>query len=159
VNVPANFRHEFALLEPHCAAIQGHSGKGMPMRPHEPLALRRARKLRRQMTHAEALLWIYLRRDRTGARIRRQHPIGPFIADFACLPARLVIEVDGPTHEGDAEVARDRRREGYLRSRGWHVVRVTNQDVYANLNGVLEGISELVRERCAPPREIRAKAE
>jgi very-short-patch-repair endonuclease len=91
-------------------------------------------------------------------RFRRQHPVGPFIADFACISQRLVVEVDGGTHCTEAERAYDGRRETYLRSRGWRILRVTNWDVYHHLNEVMETIGRYVpppprarSERSAPP--------
>ena len=74
------------------------------------------------MTKAEVVLWVNLRSLRPiGARFRRQHPIGPYVADFAHLPTKLVIEVDGATHSTPEEMAHDERRTMYLRARGWHV--------------------------------------
>ena len=93
------------------------------------------------MTEAEVMLWSRLRlKGMHGIHFRRQYPFGPYIADFACVPAKLIIEVDGATHSTDAEVAHDRRRDAYMMQRGWKVVRVTNEDVYRNLDGVLEMI-------------------
>src|SRR5688500_5527669 len=94
------------------------------------------------MTDAEVILWSHLRRGTLPLpRFRRQHPIGPYVADFACIAARLVLEVDGATHWSAAEIAHDRRREDYLRGRNWRVLRVMNTDVYENLDGVLSAIA------------------
>ena len=104
-----------------------------------------AKYLRRRMTDAEVILWSRLRRETVhGKRFRRQHPIGPYIGDFVCVPAWLVVEVDGATHSSDAEQTHDRRRDAYLRDRGWRVFRVTNDDVYKNLDAVLEGIARQI---------------
>jgi very-short-patch-repair endonuclease len=93
------------------------------------------------MTEAEVMLWSRLRlKEMYGAHFRRQHPIGPYIADFACVPLRLVLEVDGSTHYSDEGIAHDRRRDAYMTQRGWTVIRVTNEDVYRNLDGVFEMI-------------------
>jgi very-short-patch-repair endonuclease len=101
-----------------------------------------ARTLRKQMTDAEVILWSYLRRGLlTGLRFRRQHPIGPYVADFAGVSARLVVEIDGDTHFSADEKAYDRSRDAYIRYRGWRVLRVTNMEVYRNLSGVLDIIS------------------
>jgi very-short-patch-repair endonuclease len=70
----------------------------------------------------------------------RQEPTGPFVADFVCREARLVVEVDGATHSTDEEVAHDRRRAAYLASQGYRVVRVGNDDVYQRLDDVLATI-------------------
>ena len=85
-----------------------------------------AKRLRRKMTDAEVILWSRLRRDSVyGARFRRQHPVGRYVADFACVAAWLIVEVDGDTHSSDAEIAHDLERDAYLRDRGWSVFRVT----------------------------------
>jgi very-short-patch-repair endonuclease len=91
------------------------------------------------MTDTEIILWSPLRRDLTaGRRFRRQHPIGPYIADFACILARVVVEVDGGTH---AELEHDRKRDAYPTRHGWTVMRVPNVHVYKHLNEVVESIS------------------
>jgi len=99
------------------------------------------------MTKAEVVLWTYIRRRAlNSARFRRQHPIGAYIADFACCQARLVVEVDGATHSS-TELAYDQRRTKYLRSQGWTVIRVSNIDVYKNMDGVWRTIAASL----APP--------
>lgn len=119
---------------------------GRRFRPKELRAQGFARTLRKQMTDAELILWSQLRRETLpGLRFRRQHPIGPYIADFACVTERLVVEVDGGTHSSAEEVAYDHVRDAYLRRFGWHVFRVTNMDVYRNLNGVIDGIIHCAR--------------
>ena len=106
-----------------------------------------AKRLRREMTDAEIILWSRLRRGAVpGRRFRRQHPIGPYVADFACVPAMLVVEVDGATHSSPAEIRHDRHRDAYMRARGWRVFRVPNEDIYRNLLDVLDAIA-----RFAPP--------
>ena len=92
-------------------------------------------------------MWVHLRRHPTGLCFRRQHPVGPFVADFACIPARLILEIDGATHGTDDELAYDRERDAYLRKRDWRVVRVRNEDVYFDISGVLDRIEQLL-----PPR-------
>lgn len=117
------------------------------MRDPERKTKKRAIELRSRMPNAEVILWSRLRRKSLpGFRFRRQHPIGPYIADFACPLSHLVVEVDGGTHSTDEEIAYDCRRDAYMESRGWRVLRVNNQDVYKNLDSVLESIS-----RFAPP--------
>jgi very-short-patch-repair endonuclease len=107
-----------------------------------------ARTLRRKLTRAETILWSRLRRDQVdGYRFRKQHPVGPYVADFACLIAKLIVEVDGGTHSTDRERAYDRARDTYLRERGWRVLRVWNDDIYKNSDGVLEMICALLREK------------
>jgi primosomal protein N' (replication factor Y) len=104
---------------------------GSPMR-------NRARKLRRNLTDAELALWRELRRTSLGWRFRRQFPIPPYIVDFACVEARLLIEVDGGQHSRPGE---HDRRDRLLRRRGWRILRFWNSDVLQNRTGVLQTIS------------------
>ena len=105
--------------------------------------LSRARTLRRKLTDAETMLWSRVRKDVHGVRFRRQHPIGPYIADFACVRARLVVEIDGATHSTDAEREYDARRDRYMRSRGWYVLRVQNDDIYDGLSDAVDYICSI----------------
>ena len=101
----------------------------------------RARQLRRDQTPAEARLWSRLRgRELDGAKFRRQFPIGPYIADFVCLPARLIIEADGGQH-GD-QTARDEARTRWLESRGYQVLRFWNHDILTDTDTVMNVIAE-----------------
>jgi primosomal protein N' (replication factor Y) len=101
-----------------------------------------SRRLRRKATDAERLLWQRLRSNALGVRFRRQHPIPPFIADFACPSARLVVEVDGSQHGGAADAARD----AALESAGWRVVRFWNNEVLTNTEGVVQRITGVLAE-------------
>ena len=97
-----------------------------------------ARDLRRHMTEPERLLWYFLRARRfAGYKFRRQHPIGPFIADFACVEQRLVVEADGGQH---AESATDPRRTRWLENQGWRVLRFWNDDIMRQTDDVLDEI-------------------
>lgn len=107
----------------------------------DPRAREFAHKMRGELTDAETILWSRLQGRRlNGWRFRRQHPVGPFIADFACARARLIVEVDGATHSSNQERAYDDERTRYLEAQSWSVLRVWNSDVYDNLNGVLNTI-------------------
>jgi very-short-patch-repair endonuclease len=106
---------------------------GLPMRNH-------ARKLRRNMTDTEQVLWRELRRNSLSWRFRRQFPIPPFIVDFACVEARLIVEADGGQHSPSKD--EDARRDTALRSRGWRVLRFWNNDILMNRAGVLQTIAE-----------------
>ncbi|HYG91676.1 MAG TPA: endonuclease domain-containing protein [Azospirillum sp.] len=98
----------------------------------------RARELRTQPTDAERKLWRMLRGSQLGGwRFRRQHPIPPYIADFACLEAKLVVEADGGQH---ADSAYDDVRDRHLRSLGWRVLRFWNNEVLSNPEGVAQMI-------------------
>lgn len=113
------------------------------MRNDEQRSTAQAKFLRRNMTHAEALLWSRLRRSH-GLHIRRLHPIGPFIVDFACVAARLVIEVDGSVHESVAVSVRDMSRNDFLIAQGWHILRLSNRDVFSDVEGAAGRVREVV---------------
>lgn len=101
----------------------------------------RARKLRKNTTDAERALWAVLRNRRlAGYKFRRQHPVGSYVVDFACLSRRLIIELDGGQHAVAAD--RDRRRSRWLESQGFRVIRFWNTEVLENSEGVLDAIQE-----------------
>jgi 2-isopropylmalate synthase len=101
-----------------------------------------ARALRRNSTDAEQIMWRLLRDRRlSGMKFRRQVPIGPFIADFASVEHRIVVELDGGQH---AESTYDRRRDHFLRADGWRVVRFWNNDVMKNRDGVLQNLQQAI---------------
>jgi very-short-patch-repair endonuclease len=98
----------------------------------------RARSLRADDTRAEARLWEALRDRRLGGwKWRRQVPVGPYIVDFLCPVLRLVVEVDGATHDDHAY---DARRTAYLERRGLRVHRVCNHGIYEHRAGICDGI-------------------
>src|SRR5271154_4774955 len=106
----------------------------MPLRPRTHIA----RRLRRDATDVERLLWRALRERVVPWKFRRQHPIGRRVADFACPARKLVIELDGGQH-GDREFA-DLNRSDELARYGYRVIRFWNNEVLENLEGVLETI-------------------
>lgn len=98
------------------------------------------RKLRREPTEAEARLWSYLRASQFhNAKFTRQHPIGNFIADFACRSLRLAVELDGGQH---AESPSDADRTRIIEAHGYRVIRFWNNEVLGNMEGVLQVIAE-----------------
>ena len=104
-----------------------------------------ARRLRQSSTDAERRMWSALRDRRLASyKFRRQHPIGPYVVDFACTYHSLAIELDGSPH---AENAADARRTSWLESQGWKVIRFWNTDVLNNANGVVEAILKVLREK------------
>ena len=106
-----------------------------------PIQRERARKLRKSDTAAEQRLWESLRSRRLqNMKFVRQLPIGPYIADFACRAAGLIVEVDGATHSTAEEVAYDAARTAFLETQGYRVLRAGNHDVFTNRGGVLESI-------------------
>jgi very-short-patch-repair endonuclease len=93
------------------------------------------------MSPPEVLLWSHLRASKLGIKVRRQHPIGPYVADFFVREAGLVIEIDGSPHDFGDRPQRDEGREEYLRSRGFRVLRILARDVITNLDGALKHIA------------------
>jgi very-short-patch-repair endonuclease len=113
-----------------------------------PRTISRARTLRKEETSSEAKLWGYLRSRRLGEfKFRRQAPIPPYIADFACLSHGLIIEVDGATHGDQHEVEYDERRTEYLKTKGFTVYRVNSYDVYHHMTDVLDGILKALEQQ------------
>ena len=114
----------------------------------------RARELRRNMTPAETILWRQVRGRRfMGFKFRRQHPIGPYFADFVCHECKLILELDGESHLGQ-EVP-DSLRTDYLQTHGWLVLRFWNNQMYDELESVLEAIYQTCMERRPPhPRPL-----
>ena len=101
----------------------------------------RSRRLRRNLTEAERIIWYAVRAHRlNGASFRRQTPIGPFIVDFVCHDARLIIEIDGGQHFESENEKRDARRDRFLASKGYRVLRFSNHDVMKNRHGMVEAI-------------------
>ncbi|HMI40482.1 MAG TPA: DUF559 domain-containing protein, partial [Sphingomicrobium sp.] len=103
-----------------------------------------ARKLRRTMSPPEALLWQELRANKLGFKVRRQHPIGPYVADFYVRETRLVIEVDGSPHDFGDQPDRDMRRDRYMGEQGYRVLRIASADVMMDLEPILKLIVERV---------------
>ncbi|MDS4019495.1 MAG: endonuclease domain-containing protein [Candidatus Competibacter sp.] len=117
------------------------------MRIHNARPLKPRRKeLRAGMTPAEIRLWQALKHSQLEhLKFRRQHSIGPFIADFYCPAAKLVIELDGSAHDSESAQQQDRERTAYLVSLGLRVIRFENREVMENLEGVLAEIKNRVR--------------
>ncbi len=98
-----------------------------------------AQRLRKNLTPAEQILWQALRnRQLNGLRFRCQHPVGRFIVDFFCPQCKLVVELDGSLHENQAEY--DMARTEQLNAYGYRVVRFRNEEIFTNLDSVLEHI-------------------
>jgi very-short-patch-repair endonuclease len=136
---------------------EGGEGEGpgptrpKPRRRSVSAATVRARALRKQSTKAEAALWFQLRRKQVhGLRFRRQFPLGPYFGDFVCLPARLVVEVDGSQHSDGEQAEHDRARTRWLERENFRVLRFWNCDVFNNIEGVLDRIEAAMREALPP---------
>ncbi len=127
-------------------------------RSYPEKTLNRAKSLRQNQTDAESLLWRYLRNKQLdGYKFRRQQPIGPYIIDFACLPEKLLIELDGGQH-AEHEVY-DERRDRFLQSKGYRVLRFWNNEVFENCFDVLEHIYQALTSPDHSPLEESANQE
>ena len=111
-------------------------------------AMSSARRLRRQLSLPEMLLWQRLRLTKGDLRSRRQHAMGLYVADFYCPEAKLVIEVDGRAH--DSRHVRDEKRDAYLTSLGFRVSRILAADVPADPDGVAHSIYHLCAAVAGP---------
>ena len=110
----------------------------------------RARDLRRDPSRAERICWELIRAHRMeGVKFRRQHPIGPYFADFACASKGLVIEIDGDHHADQKEA--DARRTAVMERLGWKVVRFGANEVVQNPEGAWTAIQLLISEGASPP--------
>ena len=111
----------------------------------QPLIRDTARRLRREQTEWEHNLWTRLRRRQLkGFKFRRQHPIGPFFADFFCPEAKLVIEIDGSQHAD--ELARDESRTEFLRDAGYDVLRFWNHEIRSEIDAVVQRIGDALEK-------------
>ncbi|MCL1785777.1 MAG: DNA repair protein RecO C-terminal domain-containing protein, partial [Alphaproteobacteria bacterium] len=131
---------------PHRGESETHSVSGggqiyAPKRRYTERALANAQKLRREMTDAEKLLWHYLRDNKLGVAFRKQCPVDKYIADFACLEKKLIIELDGIQHYEEGRRLHDVERTRALNSDGYKIIRFDNEEIFKNMNDVLGEIS------------------
>ncbi|MDP3551433.1 MAG: DUF559 domain-containing protein [Novosphingobium sp.] len=112
-------------------------GGGSP--PTQRPVVYRARQLRRDMTKPEVMLWQLLRQRPRGLKFRRQHPVGPYVADFYCASARLIIEVEGWVHDTERAI-NDTHRFKFLVENGYRVLRISAKRILADVVGTAEAI-------------------
>jgi len=127
------------------------------MRSSDPKSTIRARELRREATSTENKLWSALRgRQIDNYKFVRQEPIGPYFADFLCRATKLIIEIDGATHERPEERSRDERRTSSLQQLGYRIIRFTNADIYESLDHTIEILRITPAETAPhPPTSLR----
>ena len=127
---------------------------GVIKRQYSQQTLQYAKALRQNQTNAEGLLWHYLRNKQLdGHKFRRQQPMGPYIVDFACLPRKLIVELDGGQHA--KQEAYDEKRDTFLKDKGYRILRIWNNEVFENCFGVLESIYNALPHH--PPLEGGSK--
>ncbi len=142
---------------PLAGGVGGGPEAGNKSGQFKPRNTARAKELRNQATPAERLLWTALSSRKVGGyKFSRQMPIGPYFADFLCREVRLVIELDGYSH--DVAQDYDAQRDAFMRVQGLTVMRFTNADILGNLDGVVQAIALVLAETCplpTPPLEGR----
>jgi very-short-patch-repair endonuclease len=111
--------------------------------------VKRARRLRSQMSVPERLLWQQLRARPGGFKFRRQHPAGVYVLDFYCARLRLAVEVDGWAHDSAETIAKDRNRSAFLRSQGIATTRIPAKAVLGNVEAVVLRLTEICVARAA----------
>ena len=120
----------------------------MPHAVVSPRQRSRAKQLRQAMTRAETLLWRYLKANRIdGLGFRRQAPIRNYIADFICMSAKIVVELDGESHDFEERRQADQSRDAFFVSEGFQVLRFANEQIMSNLEGVVETIRQAATDR------------
>ncbi|NMN04247.1 MULTISPECIES: DUF559 domain-containing protein [unclassified Novosphingobium] len=125
------------------------------MRDHSVQALKNARKLRKAMSLPEVLLWQRLRGSDHGVKLRRQHPVGGYVADFYCAATRTIIEIDGIAHAMGDRPKADLRRMTWMESTGFHVIRIPAAEVLRDPDTVAQAIVAACRI-APPPSALRA---
>ncbi|WP_284124536.1 endonuclease domain-containing protein [Parerythrobacter aestuarii] len=110
-------------------------------------AIANARKVHHEMSLPERLLWHELRARKGGAKIRRQHPVGPYVLDFYCAAAKLGFEIDGSANDLSDRPERDRSRDSALADLGIEIVRIPARDVLDDCRGVAEHIATYCQSR------------
>jgi very-short-patch-repair endonuclease len=126
------------------------------MENHTPESLQAARHQRCEMSLPEGLLWHHLRQRPHGVKFRNHHPIGRLVVDFYCARRRLVIEIDGIAHDMGDNPERDRRRDAWLRSKGFEVVRIPATDVLRDPAEIADSLALFCSAEPPPPRLRRA---
>ena len=104
----------------------------------------KARELRNRSTHAEDILWGYLKNKPHGIKFRRQHPYANYILDFYCHSLKLIIEVDGSIHDSDRAKANDKQRQNLLEREGLAFLRFRNEELTSKLEIVIQSIEKVI---------------
>ena len=121
------------------AQRDGGGGSPRSLRPETATA----RKLRKSMSLPEVLLWQRLKGQQVGAKFRKQHPVGPYVADFYCSATRTIVEVDGEAHNRADRPSRDIARDAFLIENGYRVLHIPAQDVLIDADAAADAIAAL----------------
>ena len=129
----------FANRTEETSSLKG--GGDQCLHKYTKFAQQKSIELRKNMTDAEQKLWSHIRKKQlNGYKFRRQQPIGPFVVDFVCLPKKLILEIDGGQHNSEECIKTDNQRTIYLASKGFTILRFWNNEIFDNIQGVLEQI-------------------
>ena len=129
----------FANETEETSSLKG--GGDQCLHKYTKFAQQKSIELRKNMTDAEQKLWSHIRKKQlNGYKFRRQQPIGPFVVDFVCLPKKLILEIDGGQHNSEECIKTDNQRTIYLESKGFTILRFWNNEIFDNIQGVLEQI-------------------
>lgn len=101
-----------------------------------------AKKNKQFQTDAESLIWEHIRNSLLGVKFNRQYIIGDYIVDFVCLEKKLILEIDGGYHSEYEQIQKDEHRTERLKAMGFNVIRYTNEDLFADIESVLNGIRQ-----------------
>ena len=111
-----------------------------------------ARQLRKAMTEAEKILWYYLQKKQFhNLKFQRQQIIGNYIVDFICFEKKLIIELDGGQHNETNHMESDKKRDEFLQSQGFKIIRIWNNDIFENIDSVLEYLEQIITDTNIPP--------
>ncbi|MFD1611756.1 endonuclease domain-containing protein [Sphingomonas tabacisoli] len=131
-------------------------GGGGPSILRQPIRqVKRARRLRKEMSLPEVLLWIELRKRPGDYKWRKQFALDPYTLDFTCLSVRLTIEVDGEAHDRGDQARRDDVRDRFVTEHGFAIIRIPAVEVLKNMEGCIMGVVAACAERGPPPPSLR----
>ena len=104
------------------------------------------RKLRKEMPIGESRMWVILKNRNLGYKFRRQYGIGRFVVDFCCPEIKLIIEVDGLSHENKEVIQYDQKRQSYLESRGFTVIRFPSAEAFSDMQDAAKKIADICKK-------------
>ena len=113
-------------------------------------SMRASRKLGRRLSPPEAKLWQLLQGSPAGIRFRRQYAVGPYVADFYCPAAKLIIEVDGLIHDFSVPASRDERRDEYIRCLGLKIIYIPASEIFADATSVADALIAMCADASGP---------
>jgi very-short-patch-repair endonuclease len=151
-----NSNDEVSKYSGNLKSEKNDSGKGVNYRAnyYSPILIQFAKELRQRQTPTEEMMWSLLKnRQFMGLKFRRQHQMGVYIVDFYCHEKRLIVELDGEVHNRKERKELDQTRDAYLKSLGFNILRFKNDEIYNNIESVLNKIAAIPSENISPTSE------